>query len=666
MPIRIIALVFMSVSVASAQPLPPTTPAGRVLAAWLSAFNSGDVAAMQAFDATHRPDAPPVNVTQRFRGDTGGFTLVRVEKSTPTTIIALLEERDGRRLTRLELDVTDGATPLVVSSTLRVAVRTADVPLAALSEAHTIGALTAKLDDQLAADRFSGAVLIGHRGRIVFQKAVGLANRELRTPSTLDTQFRNGSMNKMFTATAVMQLVEAGKLSLDDTVGKVMTGYPNADVANKVTIRHLLGHTGGTGDFFGPQFTKNRLTLKTHADYVAMFGDRAPLHEPGAEFRYSNYGMVLLGAIIERVSGQSYFDYVRTKVFEPAGMTSTGSRAETDPVPNRATGYMRRNDAWVPNADTLPWSGTAAGGGYSTVGDFLRFAEALQSGKLISKAALAQMTTPGLNGQYGFGMALAASGAPRSFGHAGGAPGQNGDLRIFPESGYVIVALSNLDPPAASKLVDFIAARLPLATATTPRTATVVDDFETGTLAGWTLDRNGSGSWFTYRDGRQAPDPQQSNAFVPFNMPNPPQGTFAAVSDGAGPGMQLMYRDIKLEGRVMLELTVFYANGFDGLSGYSAPFVAPRSLTANAGPNQQFRVDLLAPTAAADSMAETDLRATLFETRPDAPARRGPTPIRYDLSPWAGQTVRLRMATVTNQAPMRAGIDDVRLIPIDR
>jgi D-alanyl-D-alanine carboxypeptidase len=666
MPIRIIALVFMSVSVASAQPLPPTTPAGRVLAAWLSAFNSGDVAAMQAFDATHRPDAPPVNVTQRFRGDTGGFTLVRVEKSTPTTIIALLEERDGRRLTRLELDVTDGATPLVVSSTLRVAVRTADVPLGALSEAHTIGALTAKLDDQLAADRFSGAVLIGHRGRIVFQKAVGLANRELRTPSTLDTQFRNGSMNKMFTATAVMQLVEAGKLSLDDTVGKVMTGYPNADVANKVTIRHLLGHTGGTGDFFGPQFTKNRLTLKTHADYVAMFGDRAPLHEPGAEFRYSNYGMVLLGAIIERVSGQSYFDYVRTKVFEPAGMTSTGSRAETDPVPNRATGYMRRNDAWVPNADTLPWSGTAAGGGYSTVGDFLRFAEALQSGKLISKAALAQMTTPGLNGQYGFGMALAASGAPRSFGHAGGAPGQNGDLRIFPESGYVIVALSNLDPPAASKLVDFIAARLPLATATTPRTATVVDDFETGTLAGWTLDRNGSGSWFTYRDGRQAPDPQQSNAFVPFNMPNPPQGTFAAVSDGAGPGMQLMYRDIKLEGRVMLELTVFYANGFDGLSGYSAPFVAPRSLTANAGPNQQFRVDLLAPTAAADSMAETDLRATLFETRPDAPARRGPTPIRYDLSPWAGQTVRLRMATVTNQAPMRAGIDDVRLIPIDR
>jgi D-alanyl-D-alanine carboxypeptidase len=665
MKIFVIALVVMCVSLASAQPMLPTTPAGRVLTAWLSAFNSGDPAALQAFDAAHRPDAPPVSFAQRFRGDTGGFTLVRIEKSTPTTITALLEENDARRLARLELEVTDDATPIVVSSTLRVALRTADVPLARLSEAQTVSALIAKLDHQLKADRFAGAVLIGHRGRVVFQKGVGLANRESRTANTLDTQFRNGSMNKMFTATAVMQLVEAGKLSLDDTVGKVMADYPNADVARKVTIRHLLGHTGGAGDFVGPQFMKNRLTLKTHADHVAMFGDRAPLHEPGAEFRYSNFGMVLLGAIIERVSGLSYFDYVRTKVFEPAGMTSTGSLPETETVPNRATGYMRRNDAWVPNTDTLPWSGTSAGGGYSTVGDFFRFAEALQSGKLVSKASLTQMITPGL-AQYGFGMSITGEGATHSFGHAGGAPGQNGDLRVYLESGYVIVALSNLDPPAASRLVDFIAARLPLASATTPRATTMVDDFESGTLAGWTLDRRGSGSWFAYQDGRQAPDPKQSNAFVPFNMPNPPQGKFAAVSDSMGPGMQLMYRDIKLEGPVMLELTVFYVNGFDGLTGYSSRFVSPRTLAINAGPNQQFRVDLLAPAAAADSMAEADVRATVFETRPDAPARHGPTPIRYDLSPWAGQTVRLRIATADNQGPMRAGIDNVRLIPIDR
>jgi CubicO group peptidase (beta-lactamase class C family) len=649
MLIRAVVVVLASVSFATAQSEIPATPAGRVLSAWLVAFNSGDAAALQAFDVAHRPDAPPLSLTQRLRASTGGFTLVRLEKSTQTAITALL----------------DDPKPIVVSSTLRIVPRTADAPLARLSEAQTVSALTASLEAQLKEDRFSGAVLIGQRGRIVFEKAAGLANRESKTPNTLDTQFRNGSMNKMFTATAAMQLVEAGKLSLDDTVGKLMPDYQNADVARKVTIRHLLGHTGGTGDFFGPEFLKNRLTLKTHADYVALFGARAPLHEPGAEFRYSNYGMLLLGAIIERVSGQSYFDYVRTRVFEPAGMASTGSLPETDTVPNRSTGYMRSKDAWVPNTDTLPWSGTAAGGGYSTVGDFFRFAEALQTGRLISKGSLAQMIAPGVNPQYGFGMALSGEGATRSFGHAGGAPGMNGDLKVFPESGYVIVALSNLDPPAASRVADFIAARLPLAS-TTARTAVTVDDFESGTLAGWTLDRRGSGNWFSYQDGRQPPDPSQSNTFMPFNMPDPPQGKFAAVCDAPGPGMQLMYRDIKLDGPTMLELTVFYVSGTDGLSGYSAQFVTPRTLAINAGPNQQFRVDVLAPTAAADSMAEADIRATVFETRPDAPARRAPAPIRYDLSPWAGQTVRLRIVSVNNQAVMRAGIDNVRLVPIER
>lgn len=664
---RIAALLLVGVSLAASQPAVPAGAAERVLRAWLAAFNAGGPAALRAFDALHRPDAPPLTVTQRFRSDTGGFTLVRIEKRTPTTISALLEENDSRRLARLELEVSGEAKPVIVSSTLRRVPRTVEVPLVRLSEAETIRAVTARMDEQLAADRFSGAVLIGHRGRIVFQRAVGLANRESRTPNTPDTQFRNGSMNKMFTATAAMQLVEAGKLSLDDTVGTIIKDYPNADVARKVTIRHLLGHTGGTGDFFGPQFTEHRLTLRTHADYVAMFGPRAPVHEPGAEFRYSNYGMLLLGAIVERVSGLSYFDYVRTRIFEPAGMMSTGSLPEADTVPNRANGYMRRSDAWVPNTDTLPWSGTAAGGGYSTVGDFFRFADALQSGRLVSKASLAQMITPGLASSYGFGLSLAGEGAMRSFGHAGGAPGQNGDLRVFPESGYAIVALTNLDPPVASRMVDFIAARLPLVGATADRRQViVVDDFESGTLSRWTLDRRRSGNWYVYRNGRQPPDPRQTNAFVPFQMPDPPQGKFAAVSDSTGPGSQLMYRDIKLEGPMMLELTVFYTNGIDGFSGYSTRFVLPRTLAITAGPTQQFRVDVLTTTAAPDSMAEGDVRVTVFETRPDGPARLGPTAVRSDLSPWAGQTVRLRIATAYNQAVLRAGIDAVRLVPIER
>src|SRR5215218_4596560 len=159
---RVAALLFTFVSL-SAQPSLPGTPAGRVLATWMAALNSGDVAALQAFDATHRPNAPAVSVTQRRRANTGGFTLLRIEKSTPTSITALREERDGRTLARLELEVTDAANPVVVSSTLRRVPRTADIPLSRLSEAETIGALTAKLEKQGNDGQFSGAILIGRR-----------------------------------------------------------------------------------------------------------------------------------------------------------------------------------------------------------------------------------------------------------------------------------------------------------------------------------------------------------------------------------------------------------------------------------------------------------------------------------------------------------------------
>jgi CubicO group peptidase (beta-lactamase class C family) len=264
----------------------------------------------------------------------------------------------------------------------------------------------------------------------------------------------------MFTATATLQLVEAGKISLDDPIGKFLVDYPNHDVATKVTVRHLLTHTGGTGDIFGPEFTKNRLSLREHSDYLKLYGPRGLLHKPGAEFRYSNYGFVLLGAILEKVSGGSYYDYVRSKLFEPAGMKSTGSLPETEKVPKRAAGYMKREGAWVSNADTLPWRGTAAGGGYSTVGDLLRFAQALESGKLLSKATLSEATKAQQEG-YGYGFSVQGEGALRSYGHGGGAPGMNGELRVFPELGYVLVCLSNLDPPAATRLVDFFALRMP-------------------------------------------------------------------------------------------------------------------------------------------------------------------------------------------------------------
>ena len=329
-----------------------------------------------------------------------------------------------------------------------------------MTEADALVALSARAEEVAKNDRFSGAVLVARHGKVLLQKVWGRADREAGTAVTLNTQFRLGSMNKMFTATATLQLVEAGKLALDDTVGKHLSDYPHKDVASKVTVRHLLTHTGGTGDIFGQEFTENRLTLREHSDYVKLYGARALTHEPGAEHRYSNYGYVLLGALIEKVSGMSYYEYVRSKVFQPAGMESTDSLPEADEVPNRAIGYMRRDGAWLSNADTLPWRGTAAGGGYSTVGDLFRFAQALESGMLISKTMLAEATRP-QEQQFGYGFQVWGEGPLQSYGHGGGAPGMNGDLRGVPQLGYVLVGLSNLDPPAAGRLVEYFALRMP-------------------------------------------------------------------------------------------------------------------------------------------------------------------------------------------------------------
>jgi D-alanyl-D-alanine carboxypeptidase len=332
-----------------------------------------------------------------------------------------------------------------------------------MSQSDALAALVAQADKRLAADEFSGAVLIALDGKVLLERAWGLADREAGTPNSTATKFRIGSMNKMFTSIATLQLVDAGKLALDEPIGTYLPDYPNEAIRSRVSVRHLLSHTGGTGDIFGPQFEANRLELRDHADYVALYGSRGPLFEPGSRFEYSNYGFVLLGAVIEAVTGRPYYDVVRENVFGPAGMTATDSLPESERVPDRSAGYTRQSAAgrWLPNIDTLPWRGTSAGGGYSTVGDLMRFGEALRSGKLISAASLAEATRPQSAEPYGFGLQIRGEASLRNYGHGGGAPGMNGDLRIYPELGYVVVSLSNLDPPAASDLVEYFTARMP-------------------------------------------------------------------------------------------------------------------------------------------------------------------------------------------------------------
>ncbi len=467
----VVALLFFISGACFAQstsPQIPDTPAGNQARGWLEAFNSGDVEKRRAFLQKNYPSRlERFDRETEMRRGTGGFDVMKIEESTPNKIVLLMQERTGDQIARFTVEVEPETAHAIKQFQFQVIPRTGEFALPHLSESELVAALKKRLDEVVTVDLFSGAVIVAKDGKPVFAQAYGLADREKKTPNSLKTRFRIGSMNKMFTAVATLQLVQNGKLDLKAPFGKYLADYPNKDLASKVTIEQMLSHTGGTGDIFGPDFEKNRLELKTLQDYVKLYGNRGPEFEAGSKWKYSNYGFLLLGVIVEKVSGQSYYDYVRNHVFKPAGMTGTASEPEDQVVTDRSVGYWRPDGTnWKPNNDTLPYRGTSAGGGYSTVEDLLKFAIALQGNKLLNAQHTEMLTTGKVEspfgGKYAFGFIDATVNGTRCFGHGGGAPGMNGELKICPGPGYVVAVLSNLDPPAAQRVADFITNRLPV------------------------------------------------------------------------------------------------------------------------------------------------------------------------------------------------------------
>ena len=446
----------------------PDTPAAHAFSAWLAAFNTGARDTLRAFYEQHYPSAlGRVDQLMNFRGATGGFDFLKVVESTPTRFAAYIQERASDQFAQATLDVDSAPPHNITRLALEATERPAAFAIKRLDEKALIDSVRDRAARDAAADRFSGAILVAHNGAPVFEQVYGLADRQRNIPNTRDTRFRIGSMNKMFTATAVLQLVQAGKVKLEAPLATYLPDYPNKELASKVTIHQLLTHTGGTGDIFGPEFTAHRLELRSLADYVKLYGSRGLAFEPGSKWEYSNYGFILLGRVIEQVSGMSYYDYVAKYVYAPAGMTSTASEPEDSVVKNRSVGYTHMGAAeWRDNGNSLPWRGTSAGGGYSTVGDLSRFADALRAHKLLDARHTELLTTgkvatPG-GGHYGYGFGDNTSNGLRCFGHNGGAPGMNGDLQIC-DDGYVVAVLANMDPPAAGRIADFIRNRLPAA-----------------------------------------------------------------------------------------------------------------------------------------------------------------------------------------------------------
>lgn len=338
------------------------------------------------------------------------------------------------------------------------------------TDAELVAALQKKLDDATKADRFSGAVMLAKNGHPIFARAYGLADRDKDIPNSLNTRFRIGSMSKMFTAVAVLQLAEANKIRLDDPVGRYLAGYPNKKLATEVTIDDLLDNSGGTGDvvnapghhgLLSPDFLAHRAQLRTIGDYIRLYGDRAPDFKPGSRFEYSNFGFILLGAVIEKVSGENYYEYVRKHIYDPAGMHSSGSEPEDRKIPNLSIGYTRYGTGHLhPDTDTLPYRGAPDGGSYSTVHDLLAFAAALRNHRLLD-AHYTELLTTGkidmpVNGRYAYGFMDHRSAGVQCVGHAGAWPGTNSDFEMCLDSRYAYAVLSNMDPPSAQQIGFFI------------------------------------------------------------------------------------------------------------------------------------------------------------------------------------------------------------------
>lgn len=290
----------------------------------------------------------------------------------------------------------------------------------------------------------NGCVLVAFEGRIILNKGYGMASFELNVPNDPQTKFRIGSITKQFTAAAIVMMHELKLLNVEDPISEYLPSYPNGD---KITIHHLLTHTSGIPNYTGLEdfVPKMRLVSSTD-DLIARFADKPLLFEPGEKFDYSNSGYVLLTAIIEKVSGRTYEDYIYHAILKPLGMINTGYDHAKKILKNRASGY----EVWgeVVNAEFLEMTiPSGAGGMYSTVEDLYIWGLALHSHRQISEKAYASMTTP-FKDTYGYGLSIYEEeimGSQRKvIGHGGGINGFLTEMRHYKKEDVTVIVLSNL------------------------------------------------------------------------------------------------------------------------------------------------------------------------------------------------------------------------------
>lgn len=299
-------------------------------------------------------------------------------------------------------------------------------------------------------DIFSGTVLVAKKGEVIYADAFGEANRDHKVPNTLDTRYNIGSIGKTITGVAIMQLVEQGKVDLNAPVSSYLEGFPYGD---SITIHHLLSHTSGMFNYMAhPDYRARMPRLRRISDWLPLIYDQELVFEtPGERFAYSNSGIVTLGAVIEKVSGMAYEEYIRAKILEPAGMTATGINYPEEIVPNRASGYTKSVSGKSFTGAILQVPPASADGGIeTTVHDLLAFDRALYGESLLSVESQEKMFTPNLQ-NYGYCWRVAVDNGRRTVGHGGGAPGVSASFMRYPDDDVTIIVLSNYSGGAASR-----------------------------------------------------------------------------------------------------------------------------------------------------------------------------------------------------------------------
>jgi CubicO group peptidase (beta-lactamase class C family) len=433
-----------------------TDPAEPLLRGLVNAINSADSATLARFVSANfvlqGPNVPSVDTRVElllfFATNWGKLDIRQIEPRNGNALGALVRGDRTEVFRRVTIYMDSTSPKIRMLGTQRA--RDPDALTTRLTDAEVVAQLRAYLERLAARDVFSGTVLLAKGGTPLYSAAFGEANKDFGVRNTVETKFNLGSMNKMFTAVAVMQLVEAGKVSLEDTLGRFMpAGSMRPDVRSKVRVKHLLSHTSGLGSYFTDEWNRqSRALYRTVSDWIPLVSKETLAFEPGTRWSYSNTGMLLLGKVIEAASGKDYFDYIRERITGPTGMVNTDAY-ELDRVNrNLALGYdpVFRNGAreWQNNLFMHVIRGGPAGGGYSTVADLTRFATALKGGKLVSVAGFQTLTTakPELGSpRYGFGFFVEPD--PRIAQHSGGFPGINSQLDIYLDNDYTIAVMSN-------------------------------------------------------------------------------------------------------------------------------------------------------------------------------------------------------------------------------